>query len=97
MKNIQQLLSSAKKVNYIHILTLIIIILGIIIRTKLLILNPSYWLDTYALALNINNSYLEFFKPLSNFQVAPPFFLLVSKFLYNFVSFNENIEIRDFT
>lgn len=76
--------------------TVIIITFGVIIRTKLLFLNPSFWFDTYALADNLDNSYNELFKPLSCMQVAPPFFLIVSKFLYNTFYTGGSIETKDF-
>ena len=76
--------------------TIIVIILGIIIRTKLLILNPSHWYDSYALALNLENSYSNLFKPLYYSQVAPPFFLVINKFIYNIFYTGGSIEFKDF-
>lgn len=43
----------------------------------------SFWGDEGALALNlINRNYLELFKGLDYLQVAPPMFLVMSKFLF---------------
>lgn len=85
-----------KKSNIFIIGTVFIIISGIIIRTKLLLLNPSSWLDTQALALNLTRSYGDFFKPLDYLQIAPPFFMIISKFLLSIFSPENNIEYKDF-
>lgn len=82
--------------NILIFATAIIILLGIIIRTKLLFLNPSFWFDTYALAINLDSSYNNLFKPLSCLQVAPPLFLVISKFLYNLFYAGGSFESKDF-
>ena len=60
----------------------IIILLGIILRLFAYFNGLSFWGDEAALALNvINKSYLELFKGLDYLQVAPPIFLVMSKFI----------------
>ena len=60
----------------------IIILLGIILRLFAYFNGLSFWGDEAALALNvINTSYLELFKGLDYLQVAPPIFLVMSKFI----------------
>ena len=60
-----------------------IVILGILIRCFAYFRNLSFWGDEAALGLNImNKSYYELFKGLDYLQVAPPMFLVISKFLY---------------
>ena len=60
----------------------IIILLGIILRFFAYFNGLSFWGDEAALALNvINKSYLELFKSLDYLQVAPPIFLVMSKFI----------------
>ena len=64
-----------------------IVILGILIRCFAYFRNISFWGDEAALALNImNKSYLELFKGLDYLQVAPPMFLVMSKFLYQILN-----------
>lgn len=65
--------------------------LGIFLRLILFIKNPSLFYDEASLALNITeNSYTDLLKGLNYNQVAPPGFLLLSKFLYEILSpFNE--------
>ena len=89
-------IDSLKKINFIYVLTAIVIILGVVIRAKLLLLNPSYWVDTYSLAENIDKPYFDFFKPLEHHQVAPPFFMMVSKFILGFFNVTTNFELKDF-
>ena len=63
--------------------------LGFYLRIKLFLLNPGIHHDEANLALNmIEHSYFDLFKPLDRNQVCPPFFLIVSKFIYNLVNFN---------
>ena len=66
-----------------------VIILGIIVRLYAYLKNISFWHDEAALALNIiNKNYFELFKGLDYLQVAPPAFLVVSKFLYENIHTN---------
>ena len=89
-------IDSLKKINFIYIIIAIVIILGIVIRTKLLLLNPSFWVDTYSLAENIDKLYFDFFKPLEHHQVAPPFFMMVSKFILGILNTNSSFDVKDF-
>lgn len=62
----------------------IVCIFGFILRLKLLLDNPSFWFDESALGYNvITLNFKEFFGILHLQQVAPPLFLVVSKFLIN--------------
>ncbi len=84
---------------FLYFFTSLIIILGLFIRTKLLILNPSFWDDTCILGVNIDRAYLEFFKPLyTTNQVAPPFFMIISKFFYAIANhFIQSLAVKDFS
>ena len=68
---------------------------GILLRLFVYCRNISFWGDEASIALNlINKSYLELFKGLDYLQVAPPGFLILSKFILNI--FNPKIDyIRD--
>ncbi|MBQ9244639.1 hypothetical protein IJ182_00055 [bacterium] len=85
-----------QKTEIINIVIIFIIISGIIIRTKVLLINESFWYDTCALASNLQKTYIEFFKPLDFFQVAPPLFMTISKFLCNLLFSGNSIEQKDF-
>ena len=66
---------------------LAIVFLGVLVRCFAFFRNISFWGDEAALALNVmNKSYLELFKGLDYLQVAPPMFLVISKFLYRAVN-----------
>lgn len=70
---------------------------GIFLRLKTLIPNPSMWHDESALAWNIiNKSYLELFGPLRFLQMAPPLFLVLTKFLVGFFHASDKIGVCDF-
>lgn len=59
-----------------------IILLGIVLRLKLILHNQSLWSDECSIYMNIlSNNYLQFFQPLDYAQVAPPFFLMIEKFM----------------
>lgn len=65
-----------------YIFVLVIIFLGFLIRFKMLMDNPSFWFDESALGYNlITLKYKEFFGILHLQQVAPPLFLVISKFI----------------
>ncbi len=68
---------------------------GILLRIFVYCRNISFWGDEASIALNLmNKSYLELFKGLDYLQVAPPGFLILSKFILNI--FNPKIDyIRD--
>lgn len=60
----------------------IILFVGFILRFKGYAVNPSLWLDESALGWNIlNKNYLELFDKLRFLQLAPPLFLIFTKFL----------------
>lgn len=67
-----------------------IILLGIFLRLKGLLDNPSLWHDECSLAWNIKfKNYAELFGELRFLQVAPPFFLISTKLLTNIFGFSE--------
>lgn len=68
---------------------------GILLRIFVYCRNISFWGDEASIALNLmSKSYLELFKGLDYLQVAPPGFLILSKFILNI--FNPKIDyIRD--
>lgn len=70
-----------KKYGYYLILACILVF-GFFLRLKWLAVNPSFWDDECSLAWNvIHKSYLDFFSVLNYTQVAPPFFMILSKFI----------------
>lgn len=77
----------------IYFLTLsIFFLLGIFLRTKGLFANPSLWHDECALGWNINfKGFMDYFGLLRFMQMAPPFFMIVTKFITNLFG------ISDFT
>lgn len=74
-----------------------VVFLGFILRLKGLISNPSLWHDECALAWNIlEKSYTELFGKLRFLQVAPPMFLVCSKFLVSIFHVKNNVFLCDF-
>ena len=88
LKNFDKILSV--KINNYQIALIIIFLAGVILRVKLFVCNPSLFKDEASLAINMldTENYLDFFKPLRFLQVAPPFFMILSKFFYNLYSIN---------
>ena len=77
-------------------LTIFTIIIGIFLRLKVYLYNQSFWLDEMYLGINIvERNYLKLFRALSLSQVAPPFFLVASKFILNICSGDGNIATKD--
>lgn len=77
---------------YLFSLTMAAIILvGLLLRLKGLLINPSMWHDECGLAFNvINKNYSEFFGILRLNQMAPPLFMVATKFLVNLFSATKN-------
>lgn len=70
-----------KKFGYFAALA-IIFALGVFLRLKLLLANPSFWDDECSLAWNVlHKNYTDFFSVLDFIQVAPPFFMIMAKFM----------------
>lgn len=85
-----------KKANLTYLITSFIILCGVILRLKVYFYNQSFWQDECALGINIlERPYLKLFSPLSIIQVAPPFFMIVCKFLLDISQQVNNFEIRD--
>lgn len=78
---------------YLFKITLIIIfLLGIFLRAKGFWDNCSFWHDECALAWNIKfKTYSDFFGVLNFQQAAPPFFMVLTKFLTKFFGFSEKV------
>ncbi len=65
-----------------HIILILIILIGFILRLKGLIENPPFWHDEAALGWNVlNKNYSDLFGKLRFLQIAPPMFLILTKFL----------------
>ncbi len=65
-----------------HIILILIILIGFILRLKGLIANPPFWHDEAALGWNVlNKNYSDLFEKLRFLQIAPPLFLICTKFL----------------
>ena len=74
-----------KKYSYFFLIFLIIIS-GFLFRLKLLTDNPSFWFDESALGYNVLNlNYKDFFGILHLQQVAPPLFLIISKYIADII------------
>lgn len=74
-------MNTLKKYFYYEVLGLILL-LGLIFRLKGYLANPSMWLDESALGWNIlNKDYFMLFHKLRFLQLAPPLFLVFTKFL----------------
>lgn len=74
------------------ILPCLVILLGILLRLKGFLANPSFEHDECAMAWNIKfKDYFELFGILRFLQVAPPFFSVITKFLTQFLGFSEMV------
>lgn len=80
------------KNNLFNFALIIIFILGISLRAKGFFGNSSFWHDECALAWNIKfKTYGDFFGVLDFEQAAPPFFMILTKFLTNIFGFSEKV------
>jgi len=80
----------SKKMYVIGLLS--VFVLGIFLRTKVFLINQSFWHDECALAWNIlNKSYVELLSPLRFLQMAPLGFLFSTKMLVSWFGNSENI------
>ena len=86
-------LNVLKQINLYKIFSVVVILLGIILRITAFLHGRPFWLDESSLALNIvdNNDY---FSPLLYVQAAPPFFMYLSKFIYNIVPLDAEFSLR---
>ena len=80
----------------IFIVCSILIIFGIILRTKILLANVEPYNDAIALGCSILKPFSELFKPLDHGQVAPPFFMVLSKLMVNLFHAQNTLEYKDF-
>lgn len=72
------------------LLAFIIVALGIFLRTYVYFQNVSFFGDEGALISKFyDKSYLDLFFPLGDYQQAPPFFLIISKFILMRFGINE--------
>ena len=94
--NKELVLEKLKKINLTYLITGLIILCGIILRLKVYFYNQSFYGDEGSLGFNIlQKSYLQLFEPLDILQVAPPFFMIVCKFILNISHQIDNFEMRD--
>ena len=78
----------AKQIN--KVIIGLIIVLGIFLRFAAFIQNPSFWFDESALAYNIITlKYSELFGVLHLQQVAPPVFLILTKWIVSIFGTSE--------
>lgn len=78
--------------NFWFLAAIIAILFGITIRTFAWLQGHSFNLDEGDLIVNFRNlSYLGLFGPLEFDEQAPPFFLIIGKFLYSTFGYNEVI------
>lgn len=81
-----------KNLKIYNIFVCLVILLGFFLRLKGYLHNPSFWHDECALAWNIKfKSYSELFGVLNFLQVAPPLFLVCTKFLTNIFGLSEAV------
>src|SRR5574344_1953843 len=74
----------------------LIVVLGIFVRIKCFLVNPSLWHDECALAWNVlHKNYAQLFGQLRFSQVAPPLFLISAKGLLDICKFGNNILYTD--
>lgn len=81
--------------NFCLIATIVFIFIGILIRIKFYSIKLSLDSDECCLGMNILNSYSSMFEPLVSKQVAPPLFMVGSKFLFHLVHPFHNIVLSD--
>lgn len=81
-----------KKINWYYLFLWLIFLCGLVLRAKGLLSNSSFWHDECALAWNIKfKSYPEFFGVLNFMQMAPPCFMIISKFMTSVLGFSEYV------
>ena len=81
---------------WFNFLIISIMLLGVFLRLKGLLINPSMWHDECGLAFNIlNKNYHDFFGVLRFHQTAPPFFMIAAKFMVNLFNVSNSIGTCD--
>lgn len=84
------------KNNFYYIVLIFIFLLGVVLRLKGYLTNPSMWHDECALAWNIKmKTYSDFFCKLRFLQVAPPFFMVATKLLVNLLNVGNLVDKCD--
>lgn len=75
-----------------NIILIIIILLGVCLRSKGFLANLSLWSDECGLAWNIKfKHYSDFFRVLQLEQMAPPFFMVATKLFTKILGFSDLI------
>ena len=98
MFNIMNFLGIKDRLKSLYIVEFALILIGIIIRLKWYIINQSFFCDECSLGFNIvTRNYLELFLPLNVSQCAPPFFLVISKFILDMSHQYGNLYTQDLT
>lgn len=79
-----------RKINWGGIFLIVIFLIGFFLRLKGLLMNPSFWHDECALAWNIKfKNYSDLFGVLNFEQMAPPFFMILTKLLTKILGLSE--------
>ncbi len=88
-KSIEEFYNKIYGLNY-KTLSIVLILLGIVIRLYHFFLNRSLWLDEATLSNNIvSRNYLQLLMPLDDKQIAPIGFIFIQKFLISIFGVNE--------
>lgn len=70
----------------------LIFLLGFFLRLKGFLINPSFWHDECALAWNVKfKTYPQLFGALDFMQMAPPFFLILTKLMTKIFGFSDMV------
>lgn len=91
------MLKTAIKKHWFEFILFVIFLIGIVLRLKGFLINPSMWHDECALAWNVKfKHYSEMFGTLRFMQVAPPFFLIATKLIVNIFNVGNNLALCDY-
>ena len=79
-----------------NLVLFLVICVGIFYRISIYLHNQSFWGDEILLGMNmIDKTFSELFVPLLSLQVAPPVFLVISKFLFEIARNTGNVDYTD--
>lgn len=80
------------KINLPFLCLVIIVLLNAFLKTHQYLVRGFLWFDEVKLAINIQNrTYLQLFQSLDHGQIAPPLFLVSTKFLVSIFGDNERV------
>lgn len=87
---INSLKQNIKKPAWYKSLLFLVFLLGFLIRLKCFLINPSFWHDECALGWNIKfKSWIGYFGLLRFAQMAPPFFMILTKLIVKIFGFSD--------